>query len=332
MNIFICQTPFQLFFVNQIIRHFKIEERVAKKVLIFHSSLNVISNTPKDNIEYYNLGNESRMIKRFIKFKKAIRLIDKIITTSNHRVDFFIPHTSGLLSNYIYYNKKLASKRNIDLNFFYEGILYFYDFEEKFQKFHIQRNLLAVLLGFRYRYNMVILPYNSIKIKHIYTPIKEFTKGESLKIIEIPFNQEHQIEINTNHYLILGGPVVFLKKFYEESIKQIINLSKKEFTIYYKGHSSFDTHNTECKNIFFDIISKYNINYIELSSMDPVELLIDKVKPVRIYSYYSSALLNISLMYPNNLSIICYLDSGNKHFRMFKSIFNYFKIKTVFIN
>lgn len=331
MNIFICQTPFQLFYVNQIIKYFIITNGVKRNSLVFHSNLNVGINS-YDNIEYFNLGNESGKFKRFIQFKKAVKIINKIVKTSTHKTDFFLPHTSGLLSNYIFNYKKLVHKNNINLNFFYEGILYFYDYEENFQKFHKQRYLLAVLLGFRYRYNKTILPYNCVNIKHIYTPIKKFTLGDRSKVIEVPFKQEKSIEINRNHYLILGGPISFLKDFYKESINQIINSSEKEYIIYYKGHSSFETHNFEYKYLFSKVAERHNIKFVELNSIEPIELLIEKIKPFKIYSYYSSALLNISIMYPNNFSILCYLDKKNNHFKMFESIFNHFKIDTIFLN
>tara|TARA_B110001452_G_scaffold72987_1_gene59029 strand:+ start:6414 stop:7424 length:1011 start_codon:yes stop_codon:yes gene_type:complete len=328
MNIFICQTPFQLYYAMEIIKHFTTISGVKKKNLVFHSNLNFIDN----NAKYFNLGKEQGVFNRFTRFKKAIKIIDVVIRTSNDKVDFFIPHISGLLPNYIFHHKNTIDNNSISVNFFYEGILYFYDYKERFQKFHIQRFLLGVLLGFRYRIKKTILPYNSPKVKHIYTPIQKFTKGNSLKVIELPFEQKQSIEINTNNYLILGGPIVFLRKFYEDCISQISKSSNKEFIIYYKGHSSFETHNPHYKNIFSEVASKSNIKYFELSNNEPVELLIEKVKPSITYSYYSSALLNISLMFPNNFKIICYLHEHDSHFRIFKSIFNHFNIKTVFVN
>ncbi len=332
MNIFICQTPFQLFYANQIIKHFNIISGVINNCLVFHSNLNIELNTDDTKIEYFNLGNERGVLNRFIQFKKAKKIIDIIVKTPNQNSNFFIPHISGFLSNYIFYCEKLAENKNCSLNFFYEGVLYFYDFEERFQKFHRNRFLLGVLLGIRYKYNKIIFPYKSQKIKHIYTPIQKFTKGDVKKLIEIPFKLEKEIEANPHHYLILGGPVSFLKSFYEDSIKEIIASSNKEFIIYYKGHASFKTHNPEYKNVFSEMAVKYNIKYVNLSNEEPVELLIEKIKPFKIYSYYSSALLNISLMYPNNFKILCYFDENNNHFEMFKSIFNHYNIETIVVN
>tara|TARA_B110000238_G_C16008278_1_gene387673 strand:- start:312 stop:875 length:564 start_codon:yes stop_codon:yes gene_type:complete len=187
-------------------------------------------------------------------------------------------------------------------------------------------------LGFIYRRDKIILPKDSKKVKHIYTPIKKFTKGDRSKIIELPFEQKSTIEINPNQYLILGGPVVFLRKFYEDCIFQIAKSSNQDFIIYYKGHSSFETHYTQYKTMFQEIASKHKVNYVLLSNNEPIESLIEQIKPSVIYSYYSSALLNISLMFPNNFKIICYLDEHNPHFKMFKSIFNHFNIKTIFVN
>jgi len=332
MNIFICQTPFQLFYAKEIINHFTVANSVENTSLVFHSNLNLIPNDTANKIEYFNLGNERGVLNRFIRFKKAKNKVDKIIRTPAQNISIFIPHTSGVLTNYIFNLKNTFDNKKVSLNLFYEGILYLYDYQEHFQRHHINRFLLGLLLGFIYRRDKIILPKDSEKVKHIYTPIKKFTTGDRSKTIELPFEQKSPIEINPNQYLILGGPVVFLRKFYEDCIRQIAKSSNQDFIIYYKGHSSFETHYTQYKTMFHEIASKHKVNYVLLSSNEPIESLIEQIKPSVIYSYYSSALLNISLMFPNNFKIICYLDEHNPHFKMFKSIFNHFNIKTVFVN
>src|SRR5690606_14369773 len=149
-------------------------------------------------------------------------------------------------------------------------VLYFYDYKEKFQSFHVKRVLTSTLMGFRYRFNKIILPYNSKIIKNIYTPFKKFTKGPVNKIIEDRLGQNlNQKTVNQNHYLILGGPVNYLNKFYETCINEIIELSNKTPIVFYKAHSSFNTHNGQYKDAFYRVISKYNIKYEELDINTP---------------------------------------------------------------
>ena len=90
MNIFVCQTPFQLFYAEELIKRFTSLNGSKKKSLVFHSNLKGIDN----NIEYFNLGNNQGMLTRFNKFKKAKKIIDKIIKHPNHKVNFFIPQYS----------------------------------------------------------------------------------------------------------------------------------------------------------------------------------------------------------------------------------------------
>ena len=78
MNIFICQTPFQLFYAKEIINHFTVAKTVKNTSLVFHSNLNLNPNDTTNKIEYFNLGNERGVLNRFIRFSKARNKIDKM--------------------------------------------------------------------------------------------------------------------------------------------------------------------------------------------------------------------------------------------------------------
>ena len=108
MNIFICQTPFQLFYAKEIINHFTVAKTVKNMSLVFHSNLNLNPNDTTNKIEYFNLGNERGVLNRFIRFSKARNKIDKIIRTPAQNISFFIPHTSGVLTNYIFNLKNVV--------------------------------------------------------------------------------------------------------------------------------------------------------------------------------------------------------------------------------
>ena len=78
MNIFICQTPFQLFYAKEIINHFTVANTVKNTSLVFHSNLNLNPIDTTNKIKYFNLGNERGVLNRFIRFREAINKIDKI--------------------------------------------------------------------------------------------------------------------------------------------------------------------------------------------------------------------------------------------------------------
>ena len=68
MNIFVCQTPFQLFYAEELIKRFTSLNGSKKKSLVFHSNLKGIDN----NIEYFNLGNNQGMLELKVHVTKTI--------------------------------------------------------------------------------------------------------------------------------------------------------------------------------------------------------------------------------------------------------------------
>lgn len=318
MNIFVCQTPFQLFYAFLLIRKFGKE-----KYCIIHSDLDlsnyeigshgVTMNTKEKGLSIIgSVFNYRRIIKQINNFNKTEK-----------QIAYFIPHVGGLIANYIYHNKKVK-----EINFFYEGVLYFYDFIEPYNKNHFKRTVLGLAIGFTYRHKKVIYPYRSTKIKHIYTPIKLLTKGNKEKIIEVKFDTSKINKLSSKSYLIIGGPVPYSKLLYESAIESILKDDESP-KIYYKGHSSFLTHNKTHKNEFLEISKKYKIIFEELNILEPVEVSLTKIHVTHIISYFSSALVNFNLIKNNNIDVLCYNDG--KLNDDLKKVINHFKIKMIHV-
>jgi hypothetical protein len=306
MNVFICQTPFQLYYATRIIK-FLAASNEGLKLCIIHSNLKceeIKKGFP--NIELLNSTPSGSPFTKIFQLRTIKSRIDYLVR-QNDSLRFYMPHVGGFLANYIFFCKKFTEKT--ELNFFYEGILYFYDYKEPYAAHHLKRSLLGVIVGFTYRYRKVIFPYNSKAINKIYTPLKAKTKGPKNKLIEVLLSKDGRLAKEKNSaYLILGGPIEGLDVFFRKVIDQIINMSNDEVEIFYKGHASFLTHNKEYLDTFANIALERRITYKELDILEPIEQIVDSINVSTIFSYYSSALVNMKLMQPKEYNLICYLN------------------------
>ena len=332
MKIFICQTPFQLYYTNRLVHCFNEESNKAINFIIIHSGLCITNEEWIPNVSFIKFNGSTSKLKNIAQILNIKNSIHKLILENDKQeLDFYVPHIGGLLANYIYFNKKIEEKKNIHFNLYYEGVLYFYDFQERLQIFHLTRFILSLCLGHRYRYCKTIFPYNSEKLKHIYTPLKKFTKGSKDKIKEISFPSIEKditdIHNNKSVFLVLGGPVDYIKEFYKKSLEEIVQKNISQPKIYYKGHASFQTHNKNYKEIFSSIAEEFGVEYIEITEQLPIEKLFVDINPDVIYSYYSSALLNIKIISGNKCSIKCYISERHKLADELEKVFQHFQIE-----
>lgn len=314
MNIFICQTPFQLFYAFQLIRNFG-----KTKYCIIHSNLD-LSNYEIDS-DALLISTKDRNLSLIGSIVNYHSIFDQIrnFNKDESQVSFFIPHRGGLIANYIYHNKKF-----LNVNFYYEGVLYFYDYSEPYNKHHVQRAILGLTIGFRYKYDKVIYPYLEERVKRIYTPIAELTKGDKEKLVEVKFKISNITENTSRAYLILGGAVPYIKSLYEYAIETILK-EDESAKIYYKGHASFLTHDKNYRDEFLKVSKKYNITFEELNILEPVEVSLTKVNVTHVFSYFSSALVNFNLIRNNGIKILCY--NGEELNDDLKEVINHFKIE-----
>lgn len=307
-HLFICQTPFQLSYAELIIESITQNNLSNHKFFLYHSGLKILN--ANNQVKYVNYKSKKKLgiiflITAFQNFKSELK------SNGNNQSFVYFSHIGGLFSNYIFYKKKPGD--NIDLCLFYEGVLSFYDYKEQFNLSHLKRIILATILGFFYRYNPVICPYDSNKITKIFTPFPEFTKGDSKKIVEIDFKKEHSFKTTKQkNILILGGPVIYLKEFYSEIISHIISKKKNEtHKLFYKGHSSFLRENKKFENLFDEMVTKENISYDSLDITLPIENILKTLEVDEIHSYYSSSLINIKAIQKNS-KLYCYIKDSNQ--------------------
>lgn len=315
-NIFISHTPLQNFIASKIVEQF-FSTSIFKNIM--YTTVNVKN---EEIFHEYFLIEKENMLKKLIKTFKAKKKISKVLKT--RKCNLFIPHTSALLDNYFFYSFPV-SKYQVDLNFYYEGILYFYDYEEPLKrKIHFQRRLFAFLIGFRYNFNPIIFPYNNPIIYKIYSILPEFTLGPKEKIFNVSLLTD-SYSSKKNTVLIMGGKPSLLEdievvSLYDQMISKILDYGP-QIKVYFKGHHADRSDN-------FEIANRGRLTIEDITQNSPIEEVIEDYRPFLILSYPSSGLVNLKAMYGDNITMISYyIKNKKKHLQKQQPVFSHLNIE-----
>ena len=311
INIFVSNTPFQLYVVKELVNiFFKKDENIV-----------YITFTKKHTIQ----GIEIREIRKnffsiwdVIKFKKSLTEI----INSSENISFFVPHINNLFSNYLYLK---SIELNIKINLYYEGIALFYDPSVSLSnKTVLIRKIISFLGGISYCHSEKLFPQMLRERATAYTPLKKFTV-DFKNVIEFKFNTEKK---SSNYcidkLLVIAPPLltkIYLDSFLICCLDFVIrkNINELSVKLHYETKPYFVK---EIVNFF-----KANSIKVELLPNDlPIELLMEDNQFGLVYSsYFSSALLNIRLIYKDKLDI--YIEQkANKEF--IDKLISYTSIKT----
>lgn len=299
-NIFISHTPLQNFIASKIVEQFFSTE-IFKNIM--YTSVNLKN---EEAFHEYFLIERDNMVKKLIKTYKAKKKISKVLRT--RKCNLFIPHTSAFLDNYFFYSFPI-SKYQVDLNFYYEGILYFYDYKEPLKKkTHLQRMLFAFLTGFKYNFNPIIFPYNNPLIHKIYSILPEFTLGPKEKILNVSLLKD-TYSSKKNSILIMGGKPTLLEdreviSLYGQMISKILDYGPK-IKVYFKGHHADRSDNFEKAN-------RGQLTVQDITQNSPIEEMVEDYRPFLILSYPSSGLVNLKAMYGNQIELNSYYIKKKK--------------------
>ncbi|MFX0556025.1 hypothetical protein ACOCEA_04465 [Maribacter sp. CXY002] len=319
-NIFIAHTPLQNFIATEIVKQFFMEDNFENRL---YTSVFVEGDSLFEERYFIN---KKGGFKKIFQFAKIKRQINRLLKEGNGNI--FIPHTAALLDNYYFYDFPLE-RYNVKINFYYEGILYFYHYLEPYKTHtHLVRKTIGFLSGFNYRIEPEILPVNNDKVNKIFTILKKFTLGPKEKLNEISLLQEGYTP-QPGNILILGGKPTLLNNeevisLYNEMIEFILNLELKT-QIFFKGHHADVSNNFEKANIG-------RINIIDITRNSPVEEVIEDFSPSIILSYPSSGLVNLKAMYGENIEVNSYyIRQKNEHLSKLWPIFDELQIKKILI-
>ncbi|WP_235856347.1 alpha-2,8-polysialyltransferase family protein [Flagellimonas oceanensis] len=297
-NIFIVHTPLQNYFVTQIAENF-FGGNQYENILI-----SSVQSKEVDMFDRIQIIEKKNGIKKIIGTLKSKFLIDRY--SKKKEVKIFISHTSGLLDNYIF-NRIKESRPSIEINFFYDGILYFYCYRERFRKSHKTRKIIGRLIGIDYKYDPVIFPHDSEKISKIYTMLPKYTLGLPEKHVKVELRGlEYRPKPLSS--LILGGKPALLtnaevQKIYSHILDKI-SLNKKH-KLFFKGHHADVSRNFEKANVAGQ-------GFEDVTQDSPIEEVITRYSPARVYSYPSSALINLKSMYGDSIELFCFYIKEKK--------------------
>jgi len=310
VNIFIAHTPLQNFIAAKIVEEVFLSQTIVNHLFTSAQGSN------HANFNHYFLIEKKGLITKCLATYKAKRRITSILKEGN--VNIFIPHTGALLDNYFFYTFPWK-KYNTSINFYYEGILYFYEYEEPFfWRKHLSRRVFGLLTGLRYVYEPRIFPAHSDDITKIYTILPEFTSGPAKKMVKISLLKKSYTP-NTDTILILGGKPSLLSN--EEVIQLYASMLALTHTlssnpmIYFKGHHADKSQNFENAN-------NNRYKYEDITQPQPVEAIIEEYSPGWILSYPSSGLINLKEMYGSKINMISFYNKQKlKHILYLKDIF-----------
>ncbi len=300
VNVFIAHTPLQNFIATKIVKQYYTSKEYKN---VLYSSVYIKDNT---DFQEYKFINKGSLWSKTINTYRVKKRIEKII--KRNKTNIHIAHTGALLDNYFFYSFPLH-KYEAKINFFYEGVLYFYEYRQKTEgKEHLKRRLYGLLCNSKYNAKPVIFPSNDSRISKVFSILPEFTLGPQEKIVDVSISRE-EYKGKQNTILIMGGKPSLLNNeevisIYKEMLLLIASYDQK-VKVYFKGHHA-DTSNN------FEIANRGLIQIEDITQNSPIEEVIALYNPSLVMSYPSSGLINLKAMYDNNIDMISYYTKEKK--------------------
>lgn len=293
INLFICYSNFQIYMAEIIANSFENHENILikKKSGLSDYSFDKIYDIPDNSI---------------LKLLKLFSIKNRLnqYTDSAKKIQIFIPHTAGLLSQYAF--KVLAKKPNTSVQLMYEGILFFYEYSQS----HLEntasilnRKITSTLVNLNYEFNENIYPAFDEKIYKIYSPLPHLTIGPPSKMVKIKLPLVN-FEVKGNTTVILSQKstlmdgaqhLIWYKNIFEELKKR--GISK----IFYKAHLADDSNH-------FEIVAReYNFEIEYIKTQYPFEKILTDLKPNFVLSLVSSSLVNIKILYEDKIEVLAFV-------------------------
>ena len=297
-NYFFIYTSFHAEFCRRIIDlHFKGAHNVA--VNHFRRPFEAVAGDSVSEIRNLGIGFWERM--RGI---RAVRSQLVKAAASGDQLNIFIPHKLGILSNFAYH--VLSKKyRSVRINLFYEGVIVFYSYDHNYSenlKYYATRLLSGFLIGIRYRIDKRLLDLNDKRIDKIYSPFTDLETDPD-KIVYTPLKR---ISYNTEKgtAIILG---LVLARKQQDDLRRIVNGIFEEVQslgvtkIYYKEHP------LDYSPLFHEVAKERGVELTMIRETQPVESIVHLYRPAHILSSWSSGILNLKCLLPDETSLYCFV-------------------------
>jgi hypothetical protein len=170
----------------------------------------------------------------------------------------------------------------------------------------------------KYKREEQIFPASDNRVNAIYSILPEYTLGPPEKIKKINIRQP-TFTGDREKVLILGGKPSLLENtevivLYRLMLKTAQELAESPVLLF-KGHHADTSDN-------FTAANTENLPYIDITQDKPVEEVVSQYGPGIILSYPSSGLINLKVMFGDEIEMICfYTDQKKNQIIKLKNIF-----------
>ncbi|MFN8209391.1 MAG: polysialyltransferase family glycosyltransferase [Bacteroidales bacterium] len=297
-NFYLVYRPFHLDYVRMIIQtHHHSDENI----IIDHFGKGDINEPNVYDSEIHVFPRET--LKKVFFLKKMKAVIENSIAENDH-VTFFIPHSLGILSNYVLFTLK-RKYPHVKISLYYEGVIFFKKYKHSFFEnmfFYLSRWMVGFINGIPYLIKEEILDLNAPEIDKLYSPFKFNVPIDKLVITEL---EKLVYDPCPDSCLILGHAI----QYNTEIVNGIVSAMFKKIndlnigTIFYKDHPVDDC------TVFHKTASEYGKTMVIIEKRVSAESIILQCKPKYIISGWSSGLLNLSSSIPPEVKIFSFVNN-----------------------
>ena len=290
-NIFICHNPFHNYFCTQLcLTLFRSAE--YRNIIVTSAPIARVS-----GIEYLFIDNG--IISRFVGYWKGRQLLNKYARVDGVNVEIFMPHIDGVLSNYVFHSK-LIQRCGSKISFYYEGTVMVDQrrAERTWERFVIKKRALGAVILHWFINHPDILPLRSDKIYKVYTPYPPRTDADPAKIVPVSFQREN-IRPEKGGALIVGVDGQVGLHEVTKSLVHYVKTNPAIKSVFFKPHYADTT------KAFENEAMASGLDYKMVESKQCIEEIIGNL-PVEMVlcTYFSSALLNLKLIYKDELNVL----------------------------
>lgn len=244
----------------------------------------------------YNVSTTPQKVKFQIKkmrgYKKYTKRINRAL---NDVANFYFCNLEDVLTNHIFFQLK----NNGNSNFYAveDGILNYYYPEKKSLK---SKKYLSKINGLTFNHffeHPTAIDTSYINKQYVRLPEQSIFPTKSL---QLPFSRI-DFKIKHGHVLIIGQDIMHNavegNEYYKERLKALFFAIKDKVIdakkVIYKPHRNGDP--SIAKQILKDVFNTYEF----FNDVTPIEECIDKINPEFIFSFESSAIINLKLATKN---------------------------------
>lgn len=291
VNIFLCHNPFHVYISTQICLS-KFPPSDFDNLII----TSVDRFTRASGLSYLMIGKGWRKV---IDLWKAKLAINRFVSNSGPDVQLFLPHVDGILSNYMFESGALKRK-GAKINFYYEGVVMVDANREArtYDRFILQKRILSLSILHLFVKHKDLLPLNSPRVHKVYTPYAEKTNAPGHKKEAIVFSRQ-AIAGAKGGVLIVG---VDEGSGLEEGTREMISVIRNNTdykTFFFKPHYA------DKQRVFENEAKRTGFEYTMVNDTRCIEEIIGGL-PVEVImcTHFSSALLNLKLIYRDELKVL----------------------------